>query len=338
MHMIKSMEKVIRNKAISKASRGLITTVLSLGIFVCIVIMDTDAAFADAGSLSYNTSVPETQMASLTLVEKNGRFFDYRTESGQVLYGYDTLQGACANNGYAYLTLYNRDVEKCKIVKVDLASRTVIKVSKALPIYHGNNLTYNTRKNLIVATCCRVKDKRAVFIDPNTLKVKKKKNIKLTRKVKGLPKSVRKKYKGFTAIAYNEQKNCYIGRLRNDNNVIIFDGNMKPKKYVRLSGKNEHLLNQGMESIGNYIYDVRSFKGVYRYNVVTIHTLKGEFAGQMVFPYGTFPGNELQCIFHDGKQFYAGFYNTTSQANDTKANHVMRLNRLFTVNNLKYPE
>ena len=338
MHMIKSMERVVRNKAISKASRGLITAVLSLSIFACMVIMDTAAVSAAAGSFPYSTSEPVSQMASLTLLEKNGRFFDYRTEAGQVLYGYDTLQGACANNGYAYLTLYNRTVEKCKIVKVHLASLTVIKVSKALPIYHGNNLTYNTKKNLIVATCCRVKDKRAVFIDPDTLKVKKKKNIKLTRKVKGLPKSVRKKYKGFTAIAYNEQKNCYVGRLRNDNNVIIFDGNMKPKKYVRLSGKNEHLLNQGMESIGNYIYDVRSFKGVYLYNVVTIHTLKGEFAGQMVFPYGTFPGNELQCIFHDGNQFYAGFYNTTSQANDTKANHVMRLNRLFKINNLNYPE
>ena len=157
MHMIKSMERVIRNKAISKASRGLITAVLSLSIFTCMVIMDTAAVSAAAGSFPYSTSEPVSQMASLTLLEKNGRFFDYRTEAGQVLYGYDTLQGACANNGYAYLTLYNRTVEKCKIVKVHLASLTVIKVSKALPIYHGNNLTYNTRKNLIVATCCRVK-------------------------------------------------------------------------------------------------------------------------------------------------------------------------------------
>lgn len=333
------MGKESRNKAVSKASRVFTTAVLCLSIITCPVFMDTAAvSAADEGSLPYSTSEPMSMMASLTLVEKNGMFFDYRTEAGQALYGYDTLQGACANKGIAYLTLYNRDVEKCKIVKVDLASLNVIKVSKALPIYHANNLTYNTKKNLIVATCCRVKDKRVVFINPKTLKVTKKKNIKLTRKVKGLPKSVRKKYKGFTAIAYNEQKNCYVGRLRNDNNVIIFDGNMKPKKYVKLSGKHADLLNQGMESIGNYIYDVRSFKGLFLYNIVTVHTLKGEFAGQMVFPYGSFPGNELQCIFHDGKQFYAGFYNTTSQINDTKSNHVMRLNRLFKVNNLKYPE
>ena len=336
--MINKMGNITKSKTTSGAARILIAALLSLIIAVSMVISDTTSvSAADVGSFPYSTSSPVTQMASLTLLEKNGKFFDYRTEAGQKLYGYDTLQGACANKGYAYLTLYNRDVEKCKIVKVDLASLTVVKVSKKLPIYHANNLTYNTRKNLIVATCCRVKDKRVVFINPKTLKVTKKKNIKLTKKVKGLPKSVRKKYKGFTAIAYNEQKNCYVGRLRNDNNVIIFDGNMKPKKYVKLSGKNTKLLNQGMESIGDYIYDVRSFKGMRLYNVVTIHTMKGEYAGQMVFPYGTFPGNELQCIFHDGGQFYAGFYNTTSQIHDTKANHVKRLNRLFRVNNLKYP-
>ena len=75
--MIKSMERVIRNKAISKASRGLITAVLSLSIFACMVIMDTAAVSAAAGSFPYSTSEPVSQMASLTLLEKNGRFFDY---------------------------------------------------------------------------------------------------------------------------------------------------------------------------------------------------------------------------------------------------------------------
>ena len=109
--------------------------------------------------------------ASMTLVTKGSGAFDFRSEAGESLYGYDTLQGACANAGYAYLTLYNRNVESCKIVKVKLSTREVVKVSSPLPVYHANCLTYNTRKNLLVATCCRVMDKRAVFIDPNTLTV-----------------------------------------------------------------------------------------------------------------------------------------------------------------------
>ena len=153
-----------------------------------------------------------------------------------------------------------------------------------------------------------------------------------------MSKKVRKKNRGFTAIAYNEKHNCYVARVRKDENVVILNKNLKPLRYVKLKGKKKGMLVQGIETCGDYIYDVRSFQGKIRYCMVTVHTMSGKYVGQMKFPYGTAPGKELQCIFHNGKQFYAGFYNTTSQANDTKANHVMRLNRLFTINNLKYPE
>lgn len=275
------------------------------------------------------TSTSKESIAVMTLIRKGGAAFDYRVAAGQALYQYDTLQGACANKGFAYLTLYNRTVEKCKIVKLNLKTLAIVKVSKPLPIYHANNLTYNTRKNVLVATCCQVKKKRAVTINPNTLRVISKKNIKLTKKVKGLPKKVRKKYKGFTAIAYNEKHNCYVGRLRYSNDVIIMNSKLKPKRYVKLQGKKTFLLNQGMESVGDYIYDVRSFKGKNKYCMVTVHTMSGKFVRQIKFPYGSEPGDELQCIFHDGSQYYAGIYHSTSQQNDTKKNHVKRYNRLY---------
>ena len=117
------------------------------------------------------TSASKESIAVMTLIRKGGAAFDYRVAAGQALYKYDTLQGACANKGFAYLTLYNRTVEKCKIVKLNLKTLAIVKVSKPLPIYHANNLTYNTRKNVLVATCCQVKKKRAVTINPNTLRV-----------------------------------------------------------------------------------------------------------------------------------------------------------------------
>ncbi len=312
---------------------------LILVVSSMILALSAGAAFAastSAGTCSLAAlRKPAVKKASLTLLRKGGSAFDFRTEAGQKLYQYDTLQGACANGGYAYLTLFNRVVNKCKIVKVKLDTLTVVKVSGPLPVYHANNLTFNTKKKMLVATCCQVKGNRAVFIDPDKLKVISYKDIKLTRKVKNLPKSVRRKYKGFTAIAYNEKRNCYVGRLRNNNNVIIFDGNLNPVRYVKLSGKKTYLLNQGMESVGDYIYDVRSFKGKHKYSMVTIHTMGGRYVGQMKFAYGPSPGNELQCIFHNGKQFYAGFYYTTSQKNDTRKNHVKRTNRLYLLNNLR---
>lgn len=269
--------------------------------------------------------------SSLTTLTKDGKEFNLREAAGQSLYGYDTLQGACANDGYVYYTLYDRNKEKCRIVKAELNSLDVLKVSAPLPIYHANNLTYNTKKDLLLATCCQIKTKRAVFIDPDTLTVVSYKDIKL-KKSKKIPKSVVKGYKGFTAIAYNEKHDCYIGRLRKNNNVIIFDGSLKPVKYVKLKGKKTYLLNQGMESVGDYIYDVRSFKGKYKYNMVTIHKLSGAYAGKIQIPAGQSPGNELECIFHDGDTFYAGFYYSTSQKHDYKKYHVDRINHISRLN------
>ena len=262
---------------------------------------------------------------------KNGKVFDLREAAGQSLYGYDTLQGACANDGYMYYTLYDRNKEKCRIVKAELSSLDVVKVSAPLPIYHGNNLTYNTKKNLILATCCEVKTKRAVFIDPATLTVVSRKDIKLKRSKK-IPKSVVRGYKGFTAIAYNEKHDCYVGRLRKNNNVIIFDGNLNPVRYVKLKGKKTYLLSQGMESEGDYIYDVRSFKGKHKYNMATIHKLNGSYVGKIQLPYAQNPGIEVECIFHDGDSFYAGFYHTTSQKHDYKKYHVIRNNYIYKLN------
>lgn len=89
-----------------------------------------------------------------------------------------------------------------------------------------------------------------------------------------------------------------------------------------------------MDSVGNYIYDVRSFKGKKKYSMVTVHTMSGKLVGKVKFPYGPAPGNELQCIFHDGRQFYAGFYYTTSQAHDYASYHVNRTNTLYYLNNM----
>ena len=288
-------------------------------------------------SSTVSIKVAKKVTANMTLLKKGDAFFNYRIAAKQKLYQYDTLQGACANGGYAYLTLYNRRVEKCKIVKVKLSDLSVVKVSAALPIYHGNNLTYNTKKKRIIATCCTTSKNaknRVVLINPSTLRITSIKNIVLTKKVKNLPRKVRKKNKGFTALTYNEKHNCYVARLRQNDNILILNKDLKPLRYVVLKGKKTGLLVQGIETVGNYIYDVRSFKGRYHYCMVTVHTMAGKYVGQMKFPYGASPGKELECIFHNGKQFYAGCYYSTSQMDDTKRNHVNRINLIYRLNNL----
>lgn len=276
-----------------------------------------------------SASVLRQKSASMELLCKDGKFFDMCKEAGQKLYGYDTLQGACANKGIAYLTLYNRNVEKCRIVKVKLDTLDVIKVSKPLKIYHGNSLTYNTRTNRIIAACCyKSKMKCVAIVNARTLKVESIKTIKLNSRI---PKSVRKTYKGISAIAYNEKYNCYFARLSGSGDWLKLNSRLTPVKYVKVSGKKKYLLNQSIETVGGRVYDVQSFKGKHKYSMVTIRTLSGKFIGQVKFPYGKSPGQELECIFHDGSQLYAGFYLTTSQAHDYKSYGVKRKNYIYKV-------
>lgn len=300
---------------------NILRAALSLMLSVTIIVTAGAPAFA-ASPFRYST---------MQLLKKNGKTFDLRVEAKQKLYGYDTLQGACAYKGFGYFALFNRDVEKCKIVKVRLSDLKVVKVSKALPVQHANNLTYNSKKKLLMATCCRPNKDRVVFINPKTLRYVSRKDIKL-KSSKKIPQSVVNKYKGFTAITYNAKHDRYIGRLRGSNDVIIFSGKLKPLKYVKMKGNNNEMLKQGMESVGDYIYDVRSFKGKYNYNMVTIHTMSGKYVGKMKFSRGSLPGKELECIFHDGSQFYAGFYFSTSQKNDTKENKVKRYSYIYKLN------
>lgn len=271
--------------------------------------------------------------AKLSLVMKGGKAFNVRTAAKQKLYGYDTVQGCCANNGMLYATLYNRKVEKCKIAKVRLSDMTVVKVSKPLRIYHGNSLTYNTKKGYIVAACCNVKTKRVVAISPKTLAVKWYKTIRLGSGVKNLPSGIRRGYAGINAIAYNEKHDCYYARLKKYGDYIKLNSSLKPIRYIKSESKKTWLLYQAVESNGYYIYDVQSFKGKRKYSMVTVRNRAGEYVGQIKFPYVKDPGYELQCIFHDGKQFYAVFYYSTSQQKDNENYHVTRTNYIYRIKN-----
>ena len=93
------------------------------------------------------------------------------------------------------------------------------------------------------------------------------------------------------------------------------------------------MLVQGIETCGDYIYDVRSFQGKIRYCMVTVHTMSGKYVGQLKFPNKSAPYKELECIFHDGKQFYAGFYYSTVKVKGNK-HYVDRINRLVKLDSL----
>ena len=263
----------------------------------------------------------------------DGSWFDLTTQAGQKLYGYDTLQGAAAGKGYGYFALYNRKNNRAKIVKVNLANMAVVKVSAAMDLKHANDLTYNGRKNIIVVANSDPKAKRLSVIDANTLALQYHKTIKVSKKVSGMSKKMRKKFKGVGAIAYNEKHNCYICRTRKTNYLLFLNANLKPYKLVKQKRRISGMLYQGLDSYQDCIMVCQSFKGKKKYNAITVYNMKGKYLARFKMSVGK-PAPELETIFHNGSQFYAGFYMCYGAKVDEQKLGIVRKNLVYRINNL----
>lgn len=284
---------------------------------------------SDVLSSEVSAKVVVQKTASLTLVKSGKERWDIRKAAKQKTWGYDTIQGACANGGYAYMALYNRDVERIKIAKVNLKTMKVVKLSKPIKSHcHGNTLTYNPKTNKIVAVCGKGGKKKAVFINATTLKQTGTRTFKVSNSFIG------EKYKGISGVSYNKKKGKYIVKIRsNTNKVIIYSSNFKKKDIIKITKNEPYLLPQGVFTKDDYMYDLQSFKNNKKYNMITIRRLDGTFVGKMKVRSGT-KGQlyELENLFYDETTdtWYVSFY----RANVKKSGDTNRKNYLYKINNL----
>ena len=270
---------------------------------------------------------------SLTLCcNTDGSFFDLTAQAGQHLYGYDTLQGATAGRGYGYFTLYNRDNNHVIFVKVLLSEMRVVKVSAPLPTDHSNEITYNGRNNTIVVANSTPRPKRLTVINADTLEIMYHKDLKMTGKVSGMSKKQRKKFKGVGAIAYNEKHNNYVCLTRKSHDLLFLKANFKPYKKIKQK-KKVNLLYQGMDSYQDCVMVCQSFKGKKNYNLISVYNMKGKLLARFKMSVGS-PAPELETVFHDGNQFYAGFYMFFGARADDESIRVQRLNSIYRIDNL----
>ncbi|MBQ0017670.1 MAG: hypothetical protein KBS63_00465 [Clostridiales bacterium] len=240
------------------------------------------------------------------VTNEGGSRFDVRIAANEKTWGYDTIQGACAYDGYAYMSLYNRQNERIKIAKVDLKTMKVVQKSAALACKcHANSMTYNANNNTIVI--CRGKGgrKSVAIVNASTLTLKGTKTIKISSKMAG------GKYKGISSIAYNYENNFYIAKLTGkDNKIVKLNSSFKPVKRIKIKGNRSYLLAQSLYTQGNFMYDVQSFKGKHKYNLITVRNVNtGKLLGRITIASGK-SGQlyELENVFRDGNQWYISFY------------------------------
>ena len=293
---------------------------------LALILIAVMTAAIPAGAFGASSAKTVTAQTEMVMSEEDR--WDIRIEAGEEEYGYDTVQGACSHKGYAYMALYNREVERIKIAKVNLRTMEVERVSAPLAATaHGNTLTYNTRTNMIIAVCGKNAKKRIAIFNPRTMKLAGTRTIVISRKRLG------EKYYGINGFSYNARKNIYVLKVRNKSGrIVLLDSKFRVKKVVRPQGVRKDLLAQGLYSEGKYMYDLQSFKGNKLYNLISVRNVTtGKLIRRIVVPSGR-KGElfELESLFHEGGKWYICMY----RADVKPSGDADRKNYLYVIKNM----
>ncbi len=259
-----------------------------------------------ASGWTHSKEVKTTMSGTLTAFMSGSSKLELRSLARQDIRGYDTIQGACYGKGFMYYILWNRDKDKCRIAKMNFSTRQVVRVSEDLPLYHGNDMTFNTRTGRLIVSHARPDRKRLSVIDAGTLKIIATKTINLPSDLPGIkPKRLREHggYNGFNTIAYNEQRDQYVIQIYGTRDFVYLDSNFRPIRYQRLY-KWARQVYQTMDTVGDYVVIANSYESGKPYNVLSVYDWNGKYLSQIKLN----KGMELEAILHDGSGFYLTYY------------------------------
>ena len=274
--------------------------------------------YYSAWSLSPNAR--NTRGVSMAIQKRGSKAFELRAQAKQKMYGYDTVQGSCSDGTYGYYCLYNRKVEKCKIVKVKLSSKKVVKVSGALAVSHGNDMAYDAKRARLVVAHCTGAGKRLSLVNPGTLKVEEVVTVSAPKGLAGASESQRRAISGYSGIAYNEAKDQYVALLNGSCNFLLLDGDLRPLRYVSASYRSS-LVYQGIDATDDYVLVAVSPRTSRQSNAILVFTWEGAYVGRL-----TLKGiDEVESIYHVGSKFYASVYRSYHKTYYTKQKKTVKV-------------
>lgn len=149
---------------------------------------------------------------------------------------YYVAQGCATDGENGYFILINKVTSKGSVWKRTLTDFSEVSTVYKLPVDHGNDAAYNSKKHQLVVVNNDPNKDTLTIINPDTLE--------LIEQVK-LP------YKAY-AISYNAAKNQFLIGISGSFDSYITDGEFNIIK--RIPGIDTGLTKQGMDSDDTYIY------------------------------------------------------------------------------------
>lgn len=266
-------------------------------------------AFAKVGRQTYYSAWHRSSNASAirrfkpSVLKRDSKTLELRTIAKQTMYGYDTVQGSCTDGTFGYYCLYNQNKENCRIAKVRLSTKKVVKVSGVLDVGHGNDITYDSKRKRLVVAHCAGSVRRLDIVNPSTLKVSSSVNVALPQALLGATDSQRKAIRCFSGIAYCSNRDQYVVLLANPYNLLVLDGDLQPVRYATTTKKSGDIY-QGIDATSDFILIATSPRTGYGNNTVLAFDWEGTYQGSLALR----NLDEVESVYHVGSKFYVSVY------------------------------
>ena len=260
--------------------------------------------------------VKESNTATIKFLKnKKKKRLEYRALAKQKMFGYDTFQGACSSGKYNYYILYNRVKEKCKIIKVRNSDKKVIKVSKPLPLDHGNDITFDSKRKRIICVHYGRHPRRLSIINTKKLTITKSVDVKVPIGLYGASDEFIKSIKGMTGIGYDSWADEFIVSIKGARHYMALSPSFEPLRIIKVP-EHDPYMKQGMTVKAGFI--IRSFSAynrTYNQNILFIYDVAGNYVKSVKLG----RGYEIESIFFIGKKLYANTYTAYWKAKYKKA-------------------
>ena len=217
----------------------------------------------------------EFEITGFTQVVYSPTYMDYRVG-----------QGACSDGTYVYFILKPSADGEAIITKYNLKTGAFVKRSQPIYVFHGNDMTFDTARNLIYVSHGSSEGKILTTVDPDTLEV-------VTQSV-----SIKK---GSGAITYSPERDAFA-ISQGGTSLHFLNNELKVQK--SLSREALDYTAQGMGSDEDYIYFPMSPKNDNHDNVLVVYDWDGNYVTTIHMPTDW----ESESMFVVDGVYYVSFY------------------------------
>ena len=229
-----------------------------------IIIAASDKVAVVTFNQNFRKAISSRTIKSPSKLTAGGSAINLRKMIGQGHAGYAVVQGACTDGTYAYYLMVSSYTQKGIVAKVRMSDNKLIKKSAILNVSHGNGMTYDSKRHLLVVNSREERRQELTCIDADALTITRQANVKYSyyNGKNGTYTASQKSY-GIAAVAYSERYDCYLALMRNDHEIMMFDPDTFQAIGLALTKINAKYpgVYQAMDADDRYVYLLLSSDG-----------------------------------------------------------------------------